>query len=91
MVCKRVFCAEFPDITDNAGKTTRRIRKRRRTQAIAKRFSFHSNAVKGEKEHLTFEKKTFNIRRGGGLGGGGCVRNILKSRQLKTKTMFMST
>ena len=78
MVCKRVFCAEFPDITDNAGKTTRRIRKRRRTQAIAKRFSFHSNAVKGEKEHLTFEKKTFNIRRGGGVGGGGVCQKYFE-------------
>ena len=78
MVCTRVSCAEFLDITDNAGKITRRIRKRRRTQAIAKRFSFHSNAVKGEKEHLTFEKKTFNIRRGGGLGGGGVCQKYFE-------------
>ena len=40
MVCKIVFCSEFPDIPDNAGKVTRR---RRRTQAIAKRYAFHAN------------------------------------------------
>ena len=40
-VCKIVFCSEFRDISDNAGKTTRR-RSRRRTQAIAKRYAFHT-------------------------------------------------
>ena len=42
MVCKIVFCSEFPNIPDNAGKVTRR----RRTQAIAKRYTFHGNAIK---------------------------------------------
>ena len=42
MVCKIVFCSVFPDIRDNAGKVTRR--RRRRTQAIAKRYAFHVNA-----------------------------------------------
>ena len=49
VVCKIVFCSEFPDIPDNAGKVTRRTRrrrrKRRRTQAIAKRYAFHANAI----------------------------------------------
>ena len=38
MVCKIVFCSKFPDIQDNAGKVTKR--RRRRTQAIAKRYAF---------------------------------------------------
>ena len=33
VVCKLVFCSEFPDIPDNAGKVTRTTRRRRRTQA----------------------------------------------------------
>ena len=41
MVCKVVFCSKFPDILDNTGKVMRR---RRRTQAIAKRYAFHANA-----------------------------------------------
>ena len=45
MVCKIVFCFEFPDIPDNAERTTRRRGRRRRTQAIAKRYAFHSNAT----------------------------------------------
>ena len=44
VVCKIVFCSEFPDIPDNAGKVTRGRRRRRRTQAIAKRYAFHANA-----------------------------------------------
>ena len=43
MVCKIVFPSEFPDIPDNAGKVTRR--RRRGTQAIAKRYAFDANAV----------------------------------------------
>ena len=42
MVCKIVFSSEFPDIPENAGRKTRR--RRRRTQAIAKRYAFHANA-----------------------------------------------
>ena len=41
MVCEILFCSEFPDIPDNAGRKTRR---RRRTQAITKRYAFHANA-----------------------------------------------
>ena len=47
VACKLVFCSKFPDIPDNAGKVMRRTRKRRRkrrTQAIAKRYAFHANA-----------------------------------------------
>ena len=44
MVYKIVFCSEFPDIPNNAGRKTRR--RRRRTQAIAKRYAFHGNAIK---------------------------------------------
>ena len=40
VVCKIVFCSEFPDIPDNAGRKTRR---RRRTQAIATGYAFHGN------------------------------------------------
>ena len=40
MVCKIVFYSEFPDIPDKAGRVTRR-----RTQAIAKRYAFHANAI----------------------------------------------
>ena len=43
VVCKIVFCSEFPDIPDNTGRKTTR----RRTQAIAKRYAFHANAIKG--------------------------------------------
>ena len=43
MVFEIVFCSEFPDIPDNAGKFTRR--RRRRTQTIAKRYAFHANAI----------------------------------------------
>ena len=45
MVCKIVFCSEFPDIADNAGRRRRRRRRRRRTQVIAKRYVFHANAI----------------------------------------------
>ena len=44
MVCKIIFCSEFPDIPDKAGRKTRG--RRRRTQAIAKRYAFYANAVK---------------------------------------------
>ena len=43
MVYKIVFCSEFPDIPDNAGKVTRRSR--RRTQATAKRYACHANII----------------------------------------------
>ena len=59
VVCKIVFCSEYPVIQDNAGKVTRRTRsrrKRRRTQSIAKRYAFHTNAksrfFKNEKQWL---------------------------------------
>ena len=39
MVRKIIFCTEFLDIPDEAGRVTRR----RRTQAITKRFAFHEN------------------------------------------------
>ena len=36
---KIAFCSEFPDIQDSTVRKTRR-----RTQAIAKRYAFHTNA-----------------------------------------------
>ena len=45
MVCKIIFCSEFPDIPDKAGRKTRTRRRRRRAQAIAKRYVFHANAI----------------------------------------------
>ena len=50
VVCKIVFCSEFPDIPDNTGKVTRR--RRRRTQAIAKRDAFYANAKKSKLYNL---------------------------------------
>ena len=41
MVCKIIFCSKFPDILNKAGRKKRR----RRTQAIAKRYAFHANAI----------------------------------------------
>ena len=41
MVFKIVFCSEFPDIPDKAGRKMRRGR----TQAIAKCYAFHANAI----------------------------------------------
>ena len=43
MICKMIFFSEFPDIIDNAGRKTRR-KKRRRAQAIAKYYTFQANA-----------------------------------------------
>ena len=53
VVCKVIFCSEFPNIPDNAGKVTRRMRKRR-AQAIAKRYAFHTKAImrKNKSPHL---------------------------------------
>ena len=45
MVCKIFICCGFPDIPDKASRKTRSSRKRRRAQAIAKRNTFHGNAV----------------------------------------------
>ena len=45
MVCKIFFCSEFPNILEKAGRKARRKR-RRRTQAIAKHYVFHANAIK---------------------------------------------
>ena len=41
MVCKIIFCFEFPVIPDKVGRNARR----RRTQAIAKRYMIHANGV----------------------------------------------
>ena len=45
MVCKIIFCSEFPDIPDKAGRKLKK-RRRRRTQEIAKRYAFHANATR---------------------------------------------
>ena len=39
-ICKIIFCSEFSDIPDKAGRVTRR-----RIQAIAKSFAFQANAI----------------------------------------------
>ena len=41
MIYKIIFWSEFLDIPDKAG----RVPRRRRTQEIAKRFAFYSNAI----------------------------------------------
>ena len=41
-----IFCSEFPGIPDEAGRKPRR---RRRTQAIAKRYAFYANAETADK------------------------------------------
>ena len=46
MACKIIFCFEFPDIPDKAGRKTRI---RRTTQAIVKRYAFHANAISKSK------------------------------------------
>ena len=43
VVCKIVFCSKFLDIPDKVERTMRK--RRRRTQAIAKRYVFHANAM----------------------------------------------
>ena len=40
MVCKIIFHSKFSDIPDKAGRVTRG-----RTEAIAKHFAFHANAI----------------------------------------------
>ena len=42
MVCKISFCSQFPNILNKAGRITTA---RRRTQAIAKCFVFHSKNI----------------------------------------------
>ena len=42
MVCKIIFCSEFPNIPDKADRKTTR----RRRQGIAKRYAFHANAIR---------------------------------------------
>ena len=49
MVSKLFFCSEFPDIPD---KVARKTRKLGRTQAIAKRYSFHTNAKKTSRKKI---------------------------------------
>ena len=71
MVCKIIFCSEFPDIPDKAGRETRR----RRTQAIAKHYAFHANATRipgttsvcfsVETVNDEYRKPEFNIKRRG--------------------------
>ena len=45
VVCKIAFCPDVSDILDTTGKKVSRKRRRRRTQAIAKRYAFHANAI----------------------------------------------
>ena len=42
MVYEIFFCSEFLDISDKAGRKTRR---KRRTQVISKRCAFHAKAI----------------------------------------------
>ena len=41
IVCNLTFCSELLNIPDKTG----RVRRRTTTQAIAKRFAFHTNAI----------------------------------------------
>ena len=50
MFCKIVFCPKFPDIPDNVDRVARR---RRRTQAIPKRYVFH---IKVQIKNTFFKK-----------------------------------
>ena len=71
MVCKIIFCSEFPDIPDKAGRETRR----RRTQTIAKRYAFQANATRSpgttsvffsvETINDEYRKPEFNAKRSG--------------------------
>ena len=61
MVCKIIFCPEFPDILDKAGKKTRR-RKRKRTQAIPKRYAFHANTKKSSSQKKKKKKKKLRLK-----------------------------
>ena len=49
VVCKIAFCSEFPDIPDSAGRKIRR-----RTQAIAKHYAFHANAISILTNHIVW-------------------------------------
>ena len=60
MVCKIVFCPEFLDIPDNFGRKTRK--RRRRRQAIAKRYAFHANATRSpDTTSIFFSVVTVNV------------------------------
>ena len=50
MVCKILFCSEFPNNPDKAGRKT--TRRRKRTQTIAKRYAFQANEINILKKHL---------------------------------------
>ena len=67
MVCKIVFCTEFPDIPDKTGRKTTR----RRTQAIANRYAFHANAIKRYINiHKLLQPSTLYLKHpGGGVYG----------------------
>ena len=58
MVCKIIFCSEFPDISDKADRKTRK----RRTQAIAKCHAFHANAVKHKSQQERHLKPFLNSK-----------------------------
>ena len=55
VICKIVFCSEFPDIPHEA---ERRRRRRRRSQAIEKRYAFHANV---KSLWLIYVKKWINF------------------------------
>ena len=60
MVCKIVLCPEFLDIPDNFGRKTRK--RRRRRQAIAKRYAFHANATRSpDTTSVCFSVVTVNV------------------------------
>ena len=48
VVCKIAFCSELSDVRDSAGRKTRR----RRAQAITKRYTFHANAISGTNKYI---------------------------------------
>ena len=57
MVCKIFFCSKFPDIPDKAGRKTRR--RRRRTQAIAKRYVSRKRKKKNDLPQICSFRVTF--------------------------------
>ena len=69
LFCKITFCSECPDTPDEAGRETR-WRRRRRTQAISKRYAFHANAkinlfktlpLKSRRKLLNYDLKIYFV------------------------------
>ena len=80
MVCKIVFCFEFPDNLDKAG---RKARRRRRTQAITKRYAFHAKSNTKINQFLAngltlYPLKTTEYQRFSGVSRGYKTRTLAR-------------